>query len=52
MCIALFGMDGIDGDDRATHFIQSDDDDESTSTDGRQLVTACASYNAFMYVNT
>ena len=33
--VALFGMDGIDGDDRATHFIQLDDDDESTSTDGK-----------------
>lgn len=33
--LALFGMDGVDVDDRAGHFIQSDDDDdESTSTDG------------------
>ena len=32
--VALFGMDGIDGDGRTAHFIQSDDDDESTSTEG------------------
>ena len=31
-CVALFGMDGIDED--TTHFMQLDDDDESTSTDG------------------
>ena len=30
--VALFGMDGIDGDDHNAHFIQSDDDE---STDGQ-----------------
>ena len=45
--VALFGMDGMD-DDRAPHFIQSDDDDDvSTSTDGKQLDRACA--HAHMY---
>ena len=33
--VALFGMDGIDGDDHDGHFIPLDDDDDvSTSTDG------------------
>jgi len=39
--IALFGLDGFNEDDQSATFIQSDDDDESVSTDGKLHIINC-----------